>query len=160
MGLFRNALRCRKTGACRILVPLRYIFFFLHKMMHDIINYSTIVCTYKVHALPDGWYKWTQTHIHRHIHTQTQTQTQTHTHTHTHFLNTMAGGGGGFRHQGDFTQNLISDHGPTYTWTFIYALMNSCTCHCQKCHKSISDMLSLFDLHDRHRQLAGRGIWT
>ena len=23
-GLFRNALRCRKTGACRILVPLRY----------------------------------------------------------------------------------------------------------------------------------------
>ena len=22
--LFRNALRCRKTGACRILVPLRY----------------------------------------------------------------------------------------------------------------------------------------
>ena len=25
-GLFRNALRCRKTGACRILVPLRYIF--------------------------------------------------------------------------------------------------------------------------------------
>ena len=23
--LFRNALRCRKTGACRILVPLRYI---------------------------------------------------------------------------------------------------------------------------------------
>ena len=25
-GLFRNALRCRKTGACRILVPLRYLF--------------------------------------------------------------------------------------------------------------------------------------
>ena len=24
-GLFRNALRCRKTGACRILVPLQYI---------------------------------------------------------------------------------------------------------------------------------------
>ena len=24
-GLFRNDLRCRKTGACRILVPLRYI---------------------------------------------------------------------------------------------------------------------------------------
>ena len=24
-GLFRNALRCRKTGACRILVPLRYL---------------------------------------------------------------------------------------------------------------------------------------
>ena len=24
-GFFRNALRCRKTGACRILVPLRYI---------------------------------------------------------------------------------------------------------------------------------------
>ena len=47
-----------------------------------------------------------------------------------------------------------------YTWTFIHALMNSCTCHCQKCHKSISDMLSLFDPHDRHRQLAGRGIWT
>ena len=23
-GLFRNALRCRKTGACRIMVPLRY----------------------------------------------------------------------------------------------------------------------------------------
>ena len=23
-GLFCNALRCRKTGACRILVPLRY----------------------------------------------------------------------------------------------------------------------------------------
>ena len=23
-GLFRNALRCRKTGVCRILVPLRY----------------------------------------------------------------------------------------------------------------------------------------
>ena len=23
-GLFRNALRCRKTGACRILVPLQY----------------------------------------------------------------------------------------------------------------------------------------
>ena len=23
-GLFRNALRCRKTGACRMLVPLRY----------------------------------------------------------------------------------------------------------------------------------------
>ena len=43
---------------------------------------------------------------------------------------------------------------------FIHALMNSCTCHCQKCHKSISDMLSLFDPHDRHRQLAGRGIWT
>ena len=49
-------------------------------------------------------------------------------------------------------------HGPTYKWTFIDALMNSCTCHCQKCHKSISDMLSLFDPHDRHRQLAGRGI--
>ena len=47
-----------------------------------------------------------------------------------------------------------------YKWTFIDALMNSCTCHCQKCHKSISDMLSLFDPHDRHRQLAGRGIWT
>ena len=45
-----------------------------------------------------------------------------------------------------------------YKWTFIDALMNSCTCHCQKCHKSISDMLSLFDPHDRHRQLAGRGI--
>ena len=24
-GIFRNALRCRKTGACRILVPLRYL---------------------------------------------------------------------------------------------------------------------------------------
>ena len=24
-GLFRNALRCRNTGACRILVPLRYM---------------------------------------------------------------------------------------------------------------------------------------
>ena len=47
-----------------------------------------------------------------------------------------------------------------YKWTFIDALMNSCTCHCQKCHKSISDMLSLFDPHDCHRQLAGRGIWT
>ena len=35
-----------------------------------------------------------------------------------------------------------------YKWTFIDALMNSCTCHCQKCHKSISDMLSLFDPHD------------
>ena len=23
-GIFRNALRCRKTGACRVLVPLRY----------------------------------------------------------------------------------------------------------------------------------------
>ena len=23
-GLFRNALKCQKTGACRILVPLRY----------------------------------------------------------------------------------------------------------------------------------------
>ena len=32
-----------------------------------------------------------------------------------------------------------------YTWTFIHALINSCTCHCQKCHKSILDMLSLFD---------------
>ena len=47
-----------------------------------------------------------------------------------------------------------------YTWTFIHALMNSCTCHCHKCHKKNSDMLSLFDPHDRHRQLAGRGIWT
>ena len=25
-GLFRNALRCRKSGACRILVPLRYVY--------------------------------------------------------------------------------------------------------------------------------------
>ena len=25
-GLFRNALSCRKTGACRILVPLRYMY--------------------------------------------------------------------------------------------------------------------------------------
>ena len=24
-GIFRNALRCRNTGACRILVPLRYL---------------------------------------------------------------------------------------------------------------------------------------
>ena len=24
-GLFHNALRCRKTGACQILVPLRYL---------------------------------------------------------------------------------------------------------------------------------------
>ena len=24
-GLFRNALRCRETGACRILVPLWYL---------------------------------------------------------------------------------------------------------------------------------------
>ena len=29
-GLFRNALRCRKTGACRILVPLRYHVFNYH----------------------------------------------------------------------------------------------------------------------------------
>ena len=28
-GLFRNALRCRKTGACRILVPLQYNAFVL-----------------------------------------------------------------------------------------------------------------------------------
>ena len=32
-----------------------------------------------------------------------------------------------------------------YTWTLIHALMNSCTCHCQKCHKSILNMLSHFD---------------
>ena len=31
-GLFRNALRCRKTGACRILVPLGYTCF-CHKVM-------------------------------------------------------------------------------------------------------------------------------
>ena len=30
-GLFRNALRCRKTGACRILVPLRYKYIFTAK---------------------------------------------------------------------------------------------------------------------------------
>ena len=28
-GPFRNALRCRKTGACRILVPLRYFLKFI-----------------------------------------------------------------------------------------------------------------------------------
>ena len=33
-GLFRSALRCRKTGACRILVPLRYLKNSFHNALH------------------------------------------------------------------------------------------------------------------------------
>ena len=40
-GIFRNALRCRKTGACRIMVFLRYAFVFItqiHKLFYCKIN--------------------------------------------------------------------------------------------------------------------------
>ena len=37
-GLFRNALRCQKTGACRILVPLRYFRSFLYVASSSIID--------------------------------------------------------------------------------------------------------------------------
>ena len=33
-GLFRNDLRCRKTGACRILVPLRYTYMYIVVTIH------------------------------------------------------------------------------------------------------------------------------
>ena len=44
LGLFRNAVRCRKTGACRILVPLRYcVIFFIIDIIVIIIIIIFIV---------------------------------------------------------------------------------------------------------------------
>ena len=40
----------------------------------------------------------------------------------------------------------------------IYPRVNEFMHLSQSCHKSILDILSLFDRNDRHRQLAGRGI--
>ena len=39
-GLFRNALRCWKTGACQILVPLRYS----HQLFSMIVEVCTDLC--------------------------------------------------------------------------------------------------------------------
>ena len=54
-GLFRNALRCRKTGACRILVLLRYftiqarkvtIFFILYFALRLQMYVNIVMCKY------------------------------------------------------------------------------------------------------------------
>ena len=50
LGLFRNSLRCRKTGACRILVPLRYIILSLRKTT----NLSTLHCFVYTNCFPTG----------------------------------------------------------------------------------------------------------
>ena len=42
-GLFRNALRCRNTGACRILVPLRYYAMEERSSTEDTIMYLIVL---------------------------------------------------------------------------------------------------------------------
>ena len=47
-GLFRNALRCQNTGACRILVPLRYTCFCHKVMLQAILRLFVGLCCVKL----------------------------------------------------------------------------------------------------------------
>ena len=57
-ALFRYALRCRKTGACRILVPLRYV---QRKLASPSTNYDSsgliffLLISCKTNGIGHGW---------------------------------------------------------------------------------------------------------
>ena len=56
-GFFRNALRCRKTGACRILVPLRYMYGYFGKMEWDVaILWQLLVYMYQCCNKSSHWF--------------------------------------------------------------------------------------------------------